>query len=60
MPDMLEVCPGLLILPRLGISPDPYLSGALAFETVQGVQSTGVITSTKVRTYIASVWSTSN
>lgn len=30
-----------------GISVDPYLSGALAFETVQGVQSTGVITSTK-------------
>lgn len=30
-----------------GISPDPYLSGALVFETVIGVQSTGVITSTK-------------
>ncbi|KAJ0119340.1 hypothetical protein J7T55_013578 [Diaporthe amygdali] len=31
----------------LGISADPYLSGALVFETVQGVQSAGVITSTK-------------
>lgn len=30
-----------------GIASDPYLSGALVFETVSGVQSTGVITSTK-------------
>jgi beta-glucosidase len=27
---------------------DPYLSGALVFETVTGVQEAGVITSTKV------------
>lgn len=32
-----------------GIAPDPYLSGALVFETVTGVQAQGVITSTKVR-----------
>jgi beta-glucosidase-like glycosyl hydrolase len=31
-----------------GISVDPYLSGALAAETVSGIQSVGVITSTKV------------
>lgn len=31
-----------------GIATDPYLSGALVFETVSGVQSQGVITSTKV------------
>ncbi|KUI74295.1 putative beta-glucosidase M [Cytospora mali] len=30
-----------------GISPDPYLSGVLASETIQGVQGAGVITSTK-------------
>ncbi|KAI1175636.1 glycoside hydrolase family 3 protein [Nemania sp. FL0916] len=30
-----------------GFSNDPYLCGALAYETVQGIQSTGVITSTK-------------
>lgn len=30
-----------------GFSNDPYLCGALAFETVSGIQSTGVITSTK-------------
>ncbi|PSR91994.1 glycoside hydrolase superfamily [Coniella lustricola] len=30
-----------------GVSPDPYLSGALVFETVTGSQSAGVITSTK-------------
>ncbi|KAI1211555.1 glycoside hydrolase family 3 protein [Annulohypoxylon truncatum] len=30
-----------------GFSPDPYLSGALVSETVQGIQSQGVITSTK-------------
>ncbi|KAJ8105313.1 hypothetical protein ONZ43_g7476 [Nemania bipapillata] len=30
-----------------GFSNDPYLCGALAYETVDGVQSTGVITSTK-------------
>lgn len=33
-----------------GSSADPYLSGALAAETVQGVQGSNVITSTKVRT----------
>ena len=32
-----------------GSSADPYLSGALAAETVMGVQSVNVITSTKVR-----------
>ncbi|KAI0871727.1 glycoside hydrolase superfamily [Hypoxylon argillaceum] len=30
-----------------GFSNDPYLCGALAYETVDGIQSTGVITSTK-------------
>ncbi|KAI1326738.1 glycoside hydrolase superfamily [Xylariaceae sp. FL0255] len=30
-----------------GFAVDPYLSGALAAETIQGIQSTGVITSTK-------------
>jgi len=30
------------------ISLDPYLSGALVFETVSGAQDAGVITSTKV------------
>lgn len=30
-----------------GFSPDPYLSGALVSETVLGIQSQGVITSTK-------------
>ncbi|TRX92119.1 hypothetical protein FHL15_006986 [Xylaria flabelliformis] len=30
-----------------GFSNDPYLCGALAYQTVQGIQSTGVITSTK-------------
>lgn len=35
----------------LGISADPYLSGALVFETVQGVQTAGVITSTKACRY---------
>ncbi|KAI1810855.1 glycoside hydrolase family 3 protein [Poronia punctata] len=30
-----------------GFSNDPYLCGALAYQTVQGVQSKGVITSTK-------------
>ncbi|KAI2467051.1 glycoside hydrolase family 3 protein [Annulohypoxylon bovei var. microspora] len=30
-----------------GFSPDPYLSGVLVSETVQGIQSQGVITSTK-------------
>jgi hypothetical protein len=34
-----------------GISVDPYLSGALVYETVAGIQDSGVITSTKVRTY---------
>lgn len=32
-----------------GFTVDPWLSGAFAFETVQGIQSVGVITSTKVR-----------
>lgn len=31
-----------------GFSSDPYLAGALAYETVQGVQDQGVIASTKV------------
>lgn len=31
-----------------GFSNDPYLAGALAAETVKGVQEQGVITSTKV------------
>lgn len=31
-----------------GFSVDPYLSGALVFETVSGIQQAGVITSTKV------------
>lgn len=31
-----------------GFSPDPYLSGMLVSETVSGIQSQGVITSTKV------------
>ena len=31
-----------------GFAADPYLCGALAYETVQGVQEQGVITSTKV------------
>ena len=31
-----------------GFSNDPYLSGVLASETIQGVQSRGVITSVKV------------
>lgn len=31
-----------------GFSPDPWLSGVLAAETVMAVQSKGVITSTKV------------
>lgn len=33
-----------------GFSVDPYLSGALVFETVTGIQQVGVITSTKVST----------
>lgn len=32
-----------------GSSADPYLSGALASETVKGVQGSNVITSTKVK-----------
>jgi beta-glucosidase len=39
---------------------DPYLTGALAAETISGVQSQGVITSTKVhdqRTHWARRWS---
>ena len=32
-----------------GFAVDPYLCGSLAFETVQGIQSQGVITSTKVQ-----------
>ena len=35
-----------------GISNDPYLCGALAAETVIGIQSTGVIASTKVRIHV--------
>lgn len=31
-----------------GISSDPYLSGALVYESVVGIQERGVITSTKV------------
>lgn len=31
-----------------GFSNDPYLCGQLAFETVAGMQSTGIITSLKV------------
>lgn len=31
-----------------GFGADPYLAGALAYETVDGVQDQGVITSTKV------------
>jgi beta-glucosidase len=31
-----------------GFSTDPYLAGALVYETVDGVQSSGVGTSTKV------------
>lgn len=31
-----------------GFSDDPYLTGALVYETVDGVQSSGVGTSTKV------------
>jgi beta-glucosidase len=31
-----------------GFSVDPYLSGVLASETVSGIQSVGVMTSTKV------------
>lgn len=31
-----------------GFANDPYLSGQLGYETVVGVQSTGVITSVKV------------
>jgi beta-glucosidase len=30
-----------------GFSNDPYLCGALAFETVRGIQENGVMTSTK-------------
>lgn len=31
-----------------GYSTDPYLSGALVYETVRGIQSAGVAASTKV------------
>lgn len=31
-----------------GASGDPYLSGALVYQTVKGIQGQGVITSTKV------------
>jgi beta-glucosidase len=31
-----------------GFAADPYLTGALAYETVEGIQSQGVVTSTKV------------
>lgn len=31
-----------------GVSPDPYLSGALGAESVQGIQSTGVAACIKV------------
>lgn len=36
-----------------GISIDPYLSGALVFESVTGIQDRGVITSTKVSIYLS-------
>lgn len=35
-----------------GFSNDPYLSGALVYQTVQGVQTAGVGTSTKVTVHI--------
>lgn len=31
-----------------GFSPDPYLSGALVYESVDAIQGAGVITSVKV------------
>jgi beta-glucosidase len=37
------------LLTGTGFSSDPYLSGALVYETVTAVQAAGVITSTKVR-----------
>ena len=33
---------------EIGFASDPYLSGALVYETVSAVQAAGVITSTKV------------
>ena len=41
-----------------GISVDPYLAGALVYETVQGTQQMGVITSTKVR-FEGIIWASS-
>lgn len=37
------------MLTQAGFSSEPYLSGALAYETVSAVQAAGVIASTKVR-----------
>lgn len=31
-----------------GFGPDPYLAGALVYKSIEGIQSQGVITSTKV------------
>lgn len=36
------------LLTCVGFSVDPYLTGALAYETIVAAQSVGVITSTKV------------
>lgn len=36
-------------LTRVGFGADPYLNGALAVEAVTAIQSTGTITSLKVR-----------
>lgn len=38
-----------------GMTPDPYLSGKLGAESVQGIQSTGVQACIKVRNRVASV-----
>lgn len=36
-----------------GYSTDPYLSGALVYETVRGIQSAGVAASTKVNRLVS-------